>query len=45
MHLTFIGWLHALACVVALIIGGRVLWRAEVSTSQRRWPASRSAWR
>ena len=45
MHLTFIGWLHAIARVVALIIGARVLWRAKGGASHRHWPASRKAWR
>lgn len=36
MHLSFIGWLHALACAVALIIGARVLWRAKGGASHRR---------
>jgi uncharacterized protein (DUF2141 family)/uncharacterized membrane protein len=36
MHLTFIGWLHALACVVALTIGGLVLWRAKGGATHRR---------
>ncbi|MEV4781098.1 DUF2141 domain-containing protein [Burkholderia sp. LMU1-1-1.1] len=36
MHLTFIGWLHTLACVYALYIGGLVLWRAKGGTTHRR---------
>lgn len=36
MHLTFIGWLHTLACVYALLIGGLVLWRAKGGDSHRR---------
>lgn len=36
MHLTFTGWLHTLACVYALLIGARLLWRAKGGTAHRR---------
>jgi uncharacterized protein (DUF2141 family)/uncharacterized membrane protein len=36
MHLTLIGWLHTLACVVALATGGLVLWRAKGGATHRR---------